>query len=407
MRKILAFMLIATLLLACEKKQQPIFEEKPLVLNAVQKIRVAQDNDFAFELMKQTLAEYSDKSNIFISPLSVSMALGMTRNGAINDTKTEMDAALKLRGMSDAEINEYYKLMQNSLPLVDSKTKFILANSIWYRNSFQVKPEFLKTNVDYFNSKVAALDFDDPKSVDIINNWCSDKTNGLIPQVLNRISSEQMMFLINAIYFKGAWVTKFDKKKTSEREFTNELGEKSKVNMMHLTDTFAYSEDNFAQYLDMPYGNKSFSMTVILPKGNNQAKNVFETLSTGQLNESISKQRMEKVNLYFPRFNVKNSLDLVPVLQSMGMNKAFTTSAELDNIAVMKPLYIDMVKHDSYVEVTEEGTEAAAVTTVGVGATSVPIIQDFIVNKPFAFVIREKNSGIILFVGKIGNVKKF
>ena len=116
---------------------------------------------------------------------------------------------------------------------------------------------------------------------------------------------------------------------------------------------------------------------------------------------------MEKVNLYFPRFNVKNSLDLVPVLQSMGMNKAFTTSAELDNIAVMKPLYIDMVKHDSYVEVTEEGTEAAAVTTVGVGATSVPIIQDFIVNKPFAFVIREKNSGIILFVGKIGNVKKF
>ena len=259
-------LLLVSLLISCDNTNPvPDRTADPINLTAVQKQRVAQDNEFAFDLMNRTMAGTSDE-NVFISPLSVSIALGMARNGAIGVTKTEMETALKMEGLTDAEINEYYKLMQTTLPDLDPKTRLTIANSIWYRNTFSVKAGFLKTNTDYFNSEVAALDFNSPDAVKTINKWCSDHTNGLIPEVIKTIDPAQMMFLINAIYFKGTWVKQFDKKDTRESDFTNELNQRVKVNMMNITDTFAYTEDDYAQYLDMPYGNQAFSMTVILPK---------------------------------------------------------------------------------------------------------------------------------------------
>lgn len=407
MKKILSLLLLVTLLTSCENKvNTPAKEAKPMQLTAVQKTRVSQDNDFAFELMKTTLASTTDR-NVFISPLSVSIALGMTWNGAINTTKEEMEKALKMSGMSVPEINEYYKLMQTTLPAIDPKTKLSIANSIWYRNNFDVKPDFLKTNTDYFNAKVSPLDFDDIKSVDIINQWVSDNTNGLIPKVLNVITDDQLMFLINAVYFKGTWIKPFDKSITYETDFTNELNQKVRVNMMNMTDTFAYADDAFAQYVDMPYGNKAFSMTIILPKEGNKAMDVFSRLDKNKLNQISGQMEKQKIILHMPRFKTGNKIRLKPVLQTMGMQKPFMENAEFDGMSKMKPLFIGMVQHDTYVEVTEEGTEAAAVTTVGVETTSMPVIPYVIVNKPFAFVIREKSSGIILFMGKMGDVEKF
>jgi len=357
-------------------------------------------------LMNRTMADTSDE-NVFISPLSVSIALGMARNGAIGVTKTEMETALKMEGLTDAEINEYYKLMQTTLPDLDPKTRLTIANSIWYRNSFSVKAGFLKTNTDYFNSGVAALDFNSPDAVKTINKWCSDHTNGLIPKVIETIDPANVMFLINAIYFKGTWVKQFDKKDTRESDFTNELNQRVKVNMMNITDTFAYTEDDYAQYLDMPYGNQAFSMTVILPKGTGRAADVFKTLTPEKYSQVLKGLDVQKVIVSMPRFRVKNRFQLKEPLRQMGMLKAFQPNAEFDNISILKPLYIGFVQHDTYVEVTEEGTEAAAVTTIGLKNTSVPEHLYFIVNKPFTFVIREKSSGIILFMGKVGNAEKF
>lgn len=407
MKKTIPILLIASLLISCDTNNPAsATEAKPIALTTVQKQRVAQDNAFAFDLMNRTIAETSEK-NVFISPLSVSIALGMVRNGAIGITKTEMETAVKMSGLSDTEINEYYKLMQSALPAIDPKTKLSIANSIWYRNTMDVKADFLKTNETYFKSKVAALDFNSAKSVETINKWCSDNTNGLIPKVINQIDPDQMMFLINAIYFKGTWVRQFDKKDTREAVFTNELAEQVKVNMMNLTDTFAYSEDDRGQYLDLPYGNKAFSMTVILPKGSTKAGDVFSTMTTDKLNQILGGMITQKVVVSLPRFRVKNKFMLKTMLQSMGMKKAFQENAEFDNISALKPLYVGFVQHDTYVEVTEEGTEAAAVTTVGMVTTSLPNYPYFTVNKPFAFVIREKSTGVILFMGKIGNVEKF
>ncbi len=407
MKKLIPILLIASLLISCDSSNNPYAEDaKPVNLTAVQKQRVAQDNDFAFDLMKHVLAK-TEERNVFISPLSVSIALGMARNGAIGTTRSEMESVLKMSGMSDTEINEYYKLMQSELPDLDPKTKLTIANSIWYRNTFSVKAGFLKTNTDYFSSKVEALDFSSPKSVEIINKWCSDNTNGLIPKVIDQIDPLEMMFLINAIYFKGTWIKQFEKKNTREADFTNELNKRVKVNMMNLTDSFAYTEDENAQYLDMPYGNKAFSMTVILPKEGADATGVFSTLTASKLNQTISRMNLQEVIVSFPRFRVKNKFRLESMLMEMGMNKAFQVNAEFDNISVLKPLYIGFVQHDTYVEVTEEGTEAAAVTTIGFKTTSMPMNPVFIANKPFAFVIREKSSGVILFMGKIGNAEKF
>ncbi len=408
MKKILSLLVLVLLWTGCNNNNiaNPVEEAKPLQLTTVQKARVSQDNDFAFDLMKNTLANTNDR-NVFISPLSVSIALSMTRNGAVSTTKEEMEKVLKMSGMSVSEINEYYRLMQTTLPSIDPKTKLSIANSIWYRNTFEVKPDFLKINTDYFDAKVTPLNFNESKSVDIINQWVSDNTSGLIKKVLDEITPTQMMFLINAVYFKGTWIKPFDKKKTYEADFTNELNQKVKVNMMNMTDTFAYTEDAFAQYVDMPYGNKAFSMTIILPKEKNKAMDAFSQLDKNRLNQITGQMEEQKIILHVPRFKTGNKIQLKPVLQAMGMQKPFMENAEFDGMSEMKPLFIGMVQHDTYVKVTEEGTEAAAVTTIGMETTSMPVIPSVIVNKPFAFVIREKSSGIILFMGKMGDVEIF
>ncbi len=407
MKKLLSLLVVLALFVSCKNEVNPPVEDaQPIKLTAVQKQKVVQDNDFAFELMKQVLAE-TDESNVFISPLSVSIALGMTWNGAIGDTKTEMEKTLKMSGMSAKEINEYYKQMQSTLPGIDPKTKLSIANSIWYRDIFDVKPDFLQINKDYFNAEVSSLDFDSPDAPGIINKWCSDKTNGLIPKVIEKIKDEHVMFLINAIYFKGIWVKQFKKEDTREGTFTNEIGEKLQVNFMNMTDTFAYAEDEYAQYLEMPYGNKAFSMTVILPKKTESNSATFSGLTAERFNKAVEKMTNKEVTVMFPRFKVKNRFELTPMLQPMGMLKAFLPIAEFDGMSDLKPLYIDFVQHDTYVEVTEEGTEAAAVTTVAMQTESLPSRPYFIANKPFAFVIKEKSTGIILFMGKMGSVEKY
>lgn len=409
MKKLFLFLSLVLTFTACNNENGPSSQlppdAKPIVLSAEQEKRVGQDNEFAFNLFRKVI-DFSKETNVFISPLSVSIALGMTWNGAAGETKSEMESALKMSGMSVEEINEYYRILQTTLPTIDPTTKLSLANSLWYRSGFQVKPDFLKVNIDYFDAYVRELDFSEAWAVDTINQWCAKKTNNLIPSVLDRIPEDAVMYLINAIYFKGIWRHQFEKKNTSQAYFTNEAGEKVKVNMMFQKDTFAYAEDEKAQYLDMPYGNKAFSMTIILPKNGNTTADLLEYLTVNQWNSILQSLSMRKVEVYFPRFSSKNKFLLNDPLIDMGMKLAFTDNADFSNIAD-ENLFISRVLHNTYIEVTEEGTEAAAVTVVEIGYTSVPMIPEFRVNKPFLFVIRENSTGVILFMGKMGNVELF
>ncbi|MBP7151929.1 MAG: serpin family protein [Paludibacteraceae bacterium] len=409
MKKILLFAILVLGIVSCNDETEPASQlppdAKPIALTDGQAKRVGQDNEFAFDLFRKVI-DFSKETNVFISPLSVSIALGMTWNGAAGETKSEMESALKMSGMSVEEINEYYRILQTTLPTIDPTTKLTLANSLWYRSGFQVKPDFLNVNVDYFDAYVRELDFSKAWAVDTINQWCAKKTNNLIPSVLDNIPEDAVMYLINAIYFKGIWRHQFEKKNTTQADFTNEAGEKVKVNMMFQKDTFAYAEDEKAQYLDMPYGNKAFSMTVILPKNGNTTADLLKYLTVDQWNSILQNLSMREVEVYFPRFSSKNKFLLNDPLIDMGMKLAFTDNADFSNI-VDENLFISRVLHNTYIEVTEEGTEAAAVTVVEIGYTSVPMIPVFQVNKPFLFVIRENSTGVILFMGKMGNMELF
>jgi len=411
MKKHLFIILMALLVVSCTNQNDPITpiptDAKPILLNVGMEKRINQDNEFAFDLLKKTIAGF-DQANVFVSPLSVSIALGMAWNGANGQTKTEMETALKMSGMSVSDINEYYKLMQTTLPTIDPTTKLSIANSLWYRTGFPVKSDFLQINSDYFNAYVRELDFSQAWAKDTINNWCAKKTNNLIKNPLDKISSDAVMYLVNAIYFKGIWRKHFETKNTAEANFTNELGSEVKVNMMYQKDTFAYAQDNYAQYLDMPYGNNAFSMTVILPNEGKTTKDVLSYLTAEVWNNRLQSFLTKQVEVYFPRFKTQNKFELIDPLKNMGMNLAFTEDADFSKISDIKIL-ISRVIHNTYVEVTEEGTEAAAVTIIGFGTTSTgpqptPIFK---VNKPFLFVIREKSTGVILFIGKMGNIEKY
>lgn len=411
MKKISKILSFIMLLPACATQNDPTYQipkdATPITLTATQQKRVSQDNAFAFDLLKNTIST-SGQTNVFVSPLSVSIALGMAWNGAVGTTKTEMETALKMSGMSIDDINSYYKIMQSTLPGIDPTTKLSIANSLWYKSGFVVKPGYIQVNKDYFSAYVKELDFSQTWAVDTINNWCSAKTNKMIPKVLDKIPSDIVMYLINAEYFKGIWRKKFDKSQTILSNFNNELGNQVNVNMMNQKDTFAYSSDNYAQYLDMPYGNKAFSMTVILPKDGKTTADVLNYLTADTWNSTISYMPTKKVEVHMPRFNTKSDLNMIPPLQNMGMKLAFTDFANFTNIADAQ-LLISSIRHITNIEVTEEGTEAAAVTIIGVGVTSMPVDPDpvFNVNKPFLFVIREKSTGVILFLGKMGTVEKF
>jgi serpin B len=392
--------------IGCDTDPINIIEDaKPIVLKVELQKRINQDNAFAIDLLKQTM-DASKEANVTVSPLSVSIALGMTWNGADGTTKSEMETTLKMSGLTVNQINEYYKVMLTELPVIDPTTKLSIANSIWYKKDFSVKSDFLAINKENFNAYVKEIDFLQTWAKDTINNWCSVKTNGLIPTIIDDIPSNAMMYLVNAVYFKGIWSQKFDKKNTTESTFTNEAGNSVKVNMMHQQDTLGYTSDEMAQFVDLRYGNKAFSMTIIVPEYSKTVNDILKNLTVEKWNEIIANLQQREIILNLPRFKSENKFLLNEPLISMGMPTAFTANADFTKISDIR-LMISRVLHKTYIAVDEDGTEAAAVTAVEMRETSMPIIPEVRVDRPFIFAIREKSTGVILFIGKMGNVEKF
>ncbi len=407
MKKLMMFLLLLSFLPSCEMLQDEEENVKPkeIVLRAPLQKRVVQDNDFAFELLRKTI-ENNDDENVFLSPMSVSIALGMALNGAENETETQIASVLQLRDMTYAEINEYYKIMQSNLPGVDPKVKLSIANAVWYDKLFNVKQSFLDVNAENFDAYIKMLDFQSPAALDTINSWCSRKTNKLIPTILDEIPAEAVMYLTNAIYFKGLWSKKFDKKNTREAEFRNQSNQNVSVNMMSLKDTFMYYEDETAQYLSMPYGGKAFSMTVMLPVEGKSTDSLLVGFDATKWQNIQTGMTGREVQVFMPRLKVENKFKLKETLEDMGMPVAFTPMANFSGISDT-PVMISDVIHKTYVTVDEEGTEAAAVTAVQFEYTSIPEYKLFNVNRPFVFIISEKSTGVILFAGKIGNPAKY
>ncbi|MGQ9620240.1 MAG: serpin family protein [Bacteroidales bacterium] len=397
-------LLFLNLLLSCEKEvSEPDLTPKMIELTAAAPQAIASSNEFGIELFTKTALE--SQENLMLSPLSASTALTMLLNGCGGNTYDQLKNTLHYPAdFNISDINEAYKSLVDQLLKADPKVKLALANAIFYRIGFSVKPPFLTTMKDDFKASVEGLDFTSPSALSTINKWANDNTNGKISKVLDSISDYAVMFIMNALYFKGDWSYQFDKSKTSNRLFYPDGGNAIEVSTMIGEVGGKVVIGSNYRGIEMPYGRTNFTMIVIVPEDTLQLFNsTFDAELWNELTANLDRQsEFGKVIVYMPKFKFSYEKYLNNQLQSLGMIDAFIPYvANLSGISDAS-IYVDFVKQNTFVEVDEEGTEAAAVTTIGIYVTSLPPQpQQFVVDKSFIFAIRERTTNTLLFIGQI------
>ncbi|MCU0456315.1 MAG: serpin family protein [Bacteroidales bacterium] len=392
-------------IVSCSKQdvEEPNLTPKNITLTAAAPQAIESSNEFGIELF--TRVAETDDINFMLSPLSASTALTMLLNGCGGDTYTQLQGTLKYpAGMTISEINEAYKSLVDQLLNADPKVKLSLANAIFYRNGFTVKPPFLATMSNDFSATVGGLDFSAPSALTTINKWASDNTNGKIPKVLDEISAEAVMFIMNALYFNGDWSYQFDKSLTQDRPFYPDGGSTVNVSTMKGEVGSKVVFGNNFKAIEMPYGRTNFTMVVIVPT---QTLSVFLPALTSQSWDQLTDDLdavsdFGEIIVRMPKFKFSYEKYLNDQLQAMGMVDAFIPyQANLSGISDAS-IFVSFVKQNTFVEVDEEGTEAAAVTTIGIELTSFPPQpQEFVIDKSFIFAIRERTTNTLMFIGQV------
>lgn len=383
-------------LAACNKEVDPVFDYN------LKSARVIETNNgFGLELLQEVFDE--DKApNIMISPASVSIALGMTYNGAESTTRDAFREVLDYGDLTQGEVSEITRELIHVL-LTNTKGNLLeIANSIWYNEGFPVKQDFIDLSATYYDAKVKELDFSKANAVTTINNWVSNKTHDKIETIIDQIDPFTAMFLINALYFNCVWETEFDPKDTYDAPFYREDGSRfGIVDMMKLENDFqaAYS-DNF-RAVELPYKGDKFSMFLFLPDEGTTVNELVSELDTDTWNHWMELfNRVPEYDVELPRFKFEFDRSLKQDLIDMGLEVAFSDRADFSGISDISLLISDVI-HKTYIKLNEEGTEAAAVTAVVMGVTSVGPGDLLRFDRPFLFAITENSSKSILFMGKV------
>lgn len=402
---LLAFILAVALagcdsILGLSGRETAPLTELPRALSAPEQELIRASNRFAFGLLREVGAR-DTAANVFLSPLSASMALGMTMNGARGETFAEMRGALGFGALEQEEINASYRSLVDLLLGLDRGVELRLANSIWARKGYPFHDAFFGTTREHFRAEAAELDFSDPAAVRTINDWASRSTNGRISEILKEIDPDVVMYLMNAIYFKGSWTTQFDPGRTHEAVFHRADGSHQRVKMMHLPEqAVRHLKTAEAEMVDLPYGRGAFSMTVVLPAEGRTLEDLVASLDDGTWSAWTDRLAERRFDVYLPRFRLEYGSVLNETLKALGMEAAFDPRrADFTGMSPSRGLFVGEVKQKSFIEVNEEGTEAAAVTSVSMVDSAPP---SFRADRPFLVVIRERLSGTILFVGTIG-----
>jgi serine protease inhibitor len=374
--------------------------ELPRALTVAEQEIIRSANSFGLDLMREVTAR-DDRANIVLSPLSASMALGMTLNGAGGETFDAMRATLGFAGLTQTEINDSYRELIELLTELDPEVRFDIANSMWANQDVPFHASFLQAVTAAFGARSESRDFRDPATLAAINDWVDQSTNGLIDRILDELDPELALLLINAIYFDGAWTTQFDPGDTKRQAFTREDGSTVEVDMMAIKDVelpLAIGSDYSA--VELPYGGEAFSMVVIVPR--EDPRSFLAGLDTDGWNAVIARLAPGTVDLVaIPKFTLSYDGFLNEALKAMGMGVAFRPGADFTRMSPAgNGLCIDFVRQKTFIEVDERGTRAAAVTAVGVRVVS---FLGVIADRPFVFAIRERLTGTILFVGFVGD----
>ena len=394
-------------------------EPIPIELTPEQRVFANDNNQFTLNFLK-TVNEVDQTAKSFIySPLSITYVLGMVNDAATGQTERELEEALGFHEGGIQAVNDYCKKLIDGLPKVDKDVTLDIANAIFVNQNDNLKEPFQQDMQTYYDAKAEALDFSSPQTLNHINGWCKEKTNGMIPSILDEVDPSMVSYLLNAIYFKADWGSKFDEKNTRNEAFTTPSGI-TKLPLMHQKVLIAYAKNSIFSTVSIPYGNGLWNMVVMLPEDGKTTDDIISHLASygmtmygfcGTMGDTFSSY---EVDLKLPRFETSSDTDeldiekgLVGLMKKMGINRAFIDGvAEIPNMCEV-PVYIDMMRQKAKIKVNEEGSEAAAVTVAGMKEMSAgggePIEYPkatFHANRPFVYVIREASSGVILFVGK-------
>jgi serine protease inhibitor len=365
-------------------------------------------SSFGIDLYKQLLEE-SPGVNIFISPTSIGFALAMTYNGSVGETRDAMARTLKFSDTSLEAVNVADSTLISAMNDTLAGIRLSIANSLWAREGIAFNESFLRRNARYYGAEIQSLDFSSPRASEKINGWVAEKTNNRITKIVDGIDGSAILFLINAIYFKGSWTVEFDKSMTRERAFhLLDGGEKSHP-MMERSDRFAYFKGDEFQAVRLPYGDGRIGMYVFLPDGGSSLERFHAELSSDAWNAWMRRFESRRGRVVLPRFKLQYEAKLKRALSALGMGIAFD-GGRANFTGMVKAAganaYIHDVAHKTFVDVNEEGTEAAAVTSVEMRVTSaLPAEKPFemIVDRPFFVAIVDGETGLILFAGSIVN----
>ena len=397
----------------------------PISLTQEQRVFANDNNGFTLNFMKTVNdVDKSGKSFIY-SPLSITYVLGMVNDAATGQTEQELEQTLGFHQGGIQAVNDYCKKLIEGLPKVDKDVTLNIANAIFLNKDYTLKKQFQQDMQTYYDAKAEALDFKASSTLSHINGWCKEKTNGMIPTILDAVNPDMVSYLLNAIYFKADWTSKFDQKNTKEEtfhpeyEYLMDISKPIKLPLMHQEVLIKYLKNDTYSAIEMPYGNHYWNMTVMLPEEGKTTDDIISLLAKRglymktYLGEEGDLLSPYEVDLKLPRFETSSDTDelnveagLVGLMKKMGINLAFDSDfAEIPNMCENKSLYIAMMRQKAKIKVNEEGSEAAAVTVAGmdlctaVGPEMYPKAA-FHANRPFVYVISEASSGVILFVGK-------
>jgi serine protease inhibitor len=364
---------------------------------------IAANTQFGFKLFGQ-LVQKTPNQNVFISPSSIAIALAMTYNGASGTTQQAMAKALELKGLKLDDINQANANLKALLTTSDPQVQIAIANSLWTQQGLDLKPKFLERNRQFYNAQITALDFRNPQSPTQINTWVKEQTQGKISQIVETLSPSDRLILVNAIYFKGAWTQAFDPLDTTIELFYAPDGRFNNQPFMVQSGDYKYYETPDFQAVSLPYGKQSrLSLDIFVPKSGSSLAAFYQTLTAQNWQTWMSRFRTRAGAVRIPRFKLEYNIQLKPALSALGMGMAFdpanATFADLSAAATS----IGQVRHKTFIDVNEAGTEAAGTTAVGIRTTSVPVNPPFkfIADHPFFCAIRDRQTGSILFMGSI------
>ncbi|MEM8675310.1 MAG: serpin family protein [Cyanobacteria bacterium P01_G01_bin.67] len=362
------------------------------------------NNRLGFDLLTQIEARSAQNQNMMISPQSVAIALAIVRNGTAGETLAEVDRVLSLDSIDTQHIDPSYAQLIKTLTASDNDVELAIANSLWVNQNIALKEEYLNNAREFYQAKVSNLDFANAAVKNTINQWVADNTNNKITEIVDTVAPEDAMYLVNAIYFKGSWSQKFAATATSQKPFYRMPESSKQVAMMSQTGDYRYYENEQFQAVRLPYGEGELGMYIFLPQTSSSLEQFQQQLNLDNWQEWLGQMRSQPGNISLPKFKLEYDLELNNVLQTLGMQQVFNPSQADFFPMTDNSVAIDTVKHKTFIEVNEEGSEAAGVTSVGVRITSaMPETQpfDFNVNRPFFFAIRNDHRESILFMGKV------